>query len=793
MIKKKSTLMKRRKAAIIAVAIAIAVLAVALVFILDYVKTTTVTDPADGTNYYIRYKNDIYALYDTDRKTVMPTEEEYGYYETHAGTLIDVDAETGEYEIIAVVDTEGNEQVGFNQRLLMFPHIEKSNIRQLEVNNESGSFTFVRYNVETGKVDDSADFIIKGSPLTVYNQELFASLYVSAGYTLTTRKIQDPIKDENGEFSEYGLVAERRTRTVVDEDGNPIQLKDENGAFVYGESGYPLYESEEIDYVPAYYVLTDTSGNKYKVIIGDALVTGGGYYVQYVDMSGEEEVKRDAVYVLASDFGDSMLAAIEDYVTPQLTYPMAMNDYFDVEDFIIFNKNHAYVPGTSDDGEESDADNSNTENSEGEEEKEEDITTQKYLDPVVGFDYIDLTERENTIRSNEPYVFLSSFKLSGYQASNDKINACLQGLYDPAYVKVVKFDPSMEDFIKYKLAFEDGVDKDGKPEYTIYPEHIISYKFDTKDEDGNVNGTVYNFIYVSEVTEKGTRYAFTEVYDTKKDGSMGEILYDYKMIVEIEDHSLEFLNWDRYDWINSSYFNLGIAFCDKITISTPDYDAVFELDNSESDSVDSINSTLLKVIGSDSEGNEKTTFSQLKVVDESGNLWVITGTEIKCYNSEGTEYTKIKSAHYDYNVMKTQVRVFDGYIPAADGSRVYVDANQVRVVSDTETVYVRYDTNLFRKFYQTLLYASISDSYEMSAEDEAALIADESKLLLTMTVLNSEGEETVYKFYRLTSRKTYITINGNGGFYVISDRVEKIVSDCQKFFAGELIDATSKR
>ena len=143
--------------------------------------------------------------------------------------------------------------------------------------------------------------------------------------------------------------------------------------------------------------------------------------------------------------------------------------------------------------------------------------------------------------------------------------------------------------------------------------------------------------------------------------------------------------------------------------------------------------------------------------------------------------------------MKTQVRVFDGYIPAADGSRVYVDANQVRVVSDTETVYVRYDTNLFRKFYQTLLYASISDSYEMSAEDEAALIADESKLLLTMTVLNSEGEETVYKFYRLTSRKAYITINGNGGFYVISDRVEKIVSDCQKFFAGELIDATSKR
>ena len=751
MIKKRSTLARRRTIGIIVAAIIVAALAIALALVLDYVNGEPVEDPADGTVYYVREKDDVYALYDTDRKTVMPTEEQYGYYVTHAGTLVQVDSEKGEWEIKAVVDTEGNEQLGFNQRVLMFPHLQKTDILQLDVHNSEGDFTFVRLN-EKGKVDASGDFFIKGAEINTYDQEKFASLYVSAGYTLTTRKIKDPIKDSNGEFSEYGLVSEIREREVKDEKGN----------FVVNEAG-DGYVTETYEYEPAYYVLTDIKGNKHKVIIGDLMVNGGGYYVQYVniDSKGNEE-KRDAVYVLSADIGDTMLVAIEEFVTPQLTYPMTMNTYFDVEKFTIENRDHS-------------------------------ASGKDYLSPTVGFSYVDLTLRENTIKASQPYDFLEGFGLAGYTPDSNSIDACLQGIYDPAYVKVVKLSPSLEDFIKYGLAHESGTNENGDPIYKLLAEHRITFNYDVLDDAGNVAETLKHTIHITEPTATGSRYAFTEIVPIDENGNpKNSEAYNYNIIVEIEGHSLNFLSWDEYDWINPSYVNLNIAFCQKITLETSDYSATFELDNSAWDGTDSISSTHLVVTATDSNGNSTKTFAEMKVTDTDGNVWVITASEIKCYSSAGKEL-KIKTAAYEYNVMGTQVRVLNGAIPAADGSKVYVKANEIEVVTgEGSQKILRYDTNLFRSFYTTLLYASISDSYIMSVEEEAALIGNEENLLLTMTVTTTEGETKVYKFYRLTSRKAYITINGNGGFYVLTGRVEKIVSDAQRFFANELIDATAK-
>ena len=751
--KKRSTLAKRRITAIIVAAVAVAVLAVALALVLDYVNGEPVEDPADGTIYYVREKDDVYALYDTNRKTIMPTEEQYGYYITHAGTLVDVDEETGEWEIKAIVDTEGNEQLGFNQRVLMFPHLEKKDILQIDVHNSEGEFTFVRMN-EKGKVDASSDFVIADSPISNYDQEKFSSLHVSAGYTITTRKI-DPLRYENGDIClyEYGLLPETREREVMDENGN----------FVINDAG-DGYVMETYEYEPAYYVITELSGKKHKVIIGDLMVNGGGYYVQYVNVDDEgNEEKRDAVYVLSADIGDTMLVAIEEFVTPELTYPMSMNNYFDVQNFLVLSKNH---------------------DAKG----DEDI----YNDPTVGFSYVDLTERENTIKSSQPYVFLKGFGLDGYTPHSNNIDSCLQSIYDPAYVKVVKLSPTAEDFINYGFWFESGTNKHGDPVYDMLPEHVISFNFDVFDDNGELLETINHRIYITAPTETGSRYAFTELTPLEDGEIKDDNTYDYNMIIEIEGHSLAFLEWDQYDWINSSYVQLNISFCEKITIETSDYSATFELDNSKSDSSEGMNSSLLEVTGTDSNGNEKRTFSELRAYDEKGNLWVITATDIKCYNSAGTEL-KISSAYYDHNVMDTQARVIEGAISCADGSKIEVTANEIiiKTAEGTKTI-VRYDTNLFREFYKTLIGSTISDSYIMSEEKEAALIENEDNLLLTMTITDSEGETKVYKFYKLTSRKAYITINGNGGFYVLTGRVEKYVTDAQKFFANELFDSSAK-
>ena len=138
--------------------------------------------------------------------------------------------------------------------------------------------------------------------------------------------------------------------------------------------------------------------------------------------------------------------------------------------------------------------------------------------------------------------------------------------------------------------------------------------------------------------------------------------------------------------------------------------------------------------------------------------------------------------------------VIPKHIPCYDGSRVDVYANEV-VVTDpagNKTTYVRYATDLFRRFHSSLIISGVEDAYVMSAEEEAALIADPEKLIMTITITDIDDNEKVYKFYSLTSRKAYITVNGTGGFYVLTNKVNKYANDAQRFFALELIDEAAK-
>ncbi len=771
----KKTLMRRRVTAIIAAAIAVAVLAVALALIINnVVNVTPVTDKADGTVYYIIKRDGVYALYDTDKKTLMPRDSQYQYYEGRSGTLFDIDAETGECEQIVLATLMDGSNESFDDgypRLLIFPHVEKENILKIEVQNSHGSFVFKRVNEETLEEDPKGSFIIEGSPFTSYDQDLFASLYVSAGYALTSRKINDPIKDpETGDFREYGLVPEVR-RKVDPETGEYVKVKND----VDPETGEPFanedapYEYEE--YTPSYYVLTDTSGKRYKLIIGDKLVTGGGYYAQYVDVDANgNETKRDAVYVLATTIEDTLLAPVEDLVTPEITYPMTANNYFDVENFILMSKNK-----------------------------------ENTYDAVVAFTYEDMSIRENTIKSSEPYYFLSGYGLAGFKASADNIEVCLRGLYSPAYVEVTKLAPSMDDLVKYGIAVS-AVDENGKTTYEMLPEHTISFNFDILDESGKKESTINNIIYISALYEDGNRYVYSEIYKTDENGTP---MLDHKdglvrscnMIVEIEGHSLEFLNWDRYDWINANYVSLNIAFCDEIILDAPNYKAVFDLTNPKDPSTEAISSSLLTVHATDSTGKEVNTFAPRSYVDVNGNVWVVSVSDVKCYSSTGEELTiSSSSAYYSHNVMGKQVRVLNGAIECADGRRVYVSADEVKEMGAETVIYTRYDTNLFRQFYTTLICATISDSYEMTPEEEAAVVTEQNRML-TLTVKNTEGTTYVYSFYNLTSRKAYITVTvttadgvteTNGGFYVLSTRVEKFISDAQRFFALEMIDPTAK-
>ena len=732
--KARASLARKRTYAIIAFALAVVILLGAYLVITPFLKPTLSYLDNDGNGYYIRYKNGAYAMYTTDGE-LLPTESEYGYYVTKLGTLIELDPETGATKGVVIVDDlvegETSETVtSTDVRVLMFPHITQKNILKLEVHNSSGSYVIERID-RNGELAAGGDLVLRDAPYATFNSEIIPALYSAAGYTISTQKLKAPIKDANGEYSEYGLVSEMR----VDDEGNEY-----------------LYE-------PAYFVITDLSGKSHKVILGDMLLAGTGYYAQYVEIGdNKKETKRDAVYVLNPSTTVALYSEIETLIKPLLTYPMTINNYFDVENFLVAKKQ---------DGE--------------------------YKETVI-FDYVDLSLRENTVNALFPYLL--GDELNGYHPSSEVIDEVLGTMYEPTIIgveKVVKNDSRYYKTLSEYGFYREFTNEAGELDYTLDADYIISFDFDVTDENGKKQGVVNNFILICGPNENGNYYTYTTLNEVKGSDENRELipLYSYDTILEIDGNEFSFVEYDKYKWISRYYFELNIAFCDSIKIETPEYSASFELDNKMSD-VSTSKSDLLSIIATDSLGNAKTTFGGLVFRDYAGYDWTINATSVVVKKDGKTQ--SIPSSYYAYNAMGVQALCFEGHIKMSDGSKVYVYADNVKInrPDGSTEIFVRYDTDNFRKYYQTFLNATIIDSYELDDEKEAALIADPDKYLMTLTLKDCEGTETVFRFYSLTARKAYITVNGNGGFYVSPARIEKFVSDAQRFFADQIITPTSK-
>ncbi len=601
---------KVQKKVIITLAVMTVVLGVVLGVVKHIVGITTYED-VDGTKYKIKKKDGIYVICDTDGYTLDLTTD--GYYITDASTLLDVDQETGEVTEYAIVDTEGNEVVGSNRRILIFPHTAKASIDSITVNNDHGTYTFYR--------DSNNDFQIKGYEGTAYNPELFSSLVVSTGYTLSMQKLAEPRKDENGQFSEYGLVPEER----VDEEGNTYT------------------------YQPVTYTLTDISGNKYKMIIGDPIVSGAGYYAQYEG--------RNAVYILSNELAKTLLEPIETLVNPMIVYPMTLTTYFDVDNFTLMTYDYEGAAAAGIDLSKEDMT------------PEEEKASEEFVKILTSFQYIDLTERENTERSSIPYIMSPLSGLSEYDAHSINIDQCLQSFYETTFVGVKKLGLTEKAMRDYDL--ED-------PRYVIY----LDFQ------------NVEHWIYISDMTEQGTYYVACDIFN---------------MVVEIDRAYLSFLNWTEFDWVESTLLQLNLAFVDHIDIDSPNYDVTFTMDNSASDQSSTVSSSDI-VITANTNGSSK--------------------------------------------------------------------------VVDTDT---------FRDFYKTILYASMEGLCELSEEEMAELRAKpDAEADLVMTIKSLSGREIVYRFYQYTERKAYMTINGQGVFYILNDRVQKLITDAGKAVEGIEIEATSK-
>ena len=84
----------------------------------------------------------------------------------------------------------------------------------------------------------------------------------------------------------------------------------------------------------------------------------------------------------------------------------------------------------------------------------------------------------------------------------------------------------------------------------------------------------------------------------------------------------------------------------------------------------------------------------------------------------------------------------------------------------------------FKKLYIKLLSLSLEDYTESDSTDE---------WIMTFKVKTRGGVEYEYSFYSYSTRRCYYTVNGKGEFYVLRDRVEKILSDTELIMSGGVI------
>ena len=98
----------------------------------------------------------------------------------------------------------------------------------------------------------------------------------------------------------------------------------------------------------------------------------------------------------------------------------------------------------------------------------------------------------------------------------------------------------------------------------------------------------------------------------------------------------------------------------------------------------------------------------------------------------------------------------------------------------------------FRMFYRTLISVEMIDYTPLSEAERKELTSDEANRLYWFSYKTLGGSETKVEFWPYSTRRCLVTINGEGEFYVLIDRVEKLISDIQKLISGETIDSFAK-
>ncbi len=779
--KKKRSIMQKQKIAAFALAICILFLGVAIAvanhFVgIYYIRDEYVKDnQKQSDRYTVKRENGAYKMFNRDGKLMelvpehsFESSSENTWYNVYiaenSGNQYLINSATGEYELYAVVDCDDGEVLGGtakDRRVMIFPRVSESETYSIRVSNQYGSYELYRQNeLETDSSKDNkytTTVKIRGTEATetTYDSALFSSLCVSCGYPLSLKKLDfnDPeTPRDNGQvrYSDYGLE----------------NIYDENGNLTYAPAVYTIVKGEyDADGYcsPAVETTVDANGNQverqveYTVKIGYPILSGDGYYAQ---MEG-----RDTVYILGKEIENTVLKSVEALVLPMVVYPMKANTYIMIQDFVL---KAPYVNNGS---------SSSDENA----------------DVIASFSYVDVSQRNGSILTLEPYKNLLTF-MDGYKLDADRVNKVMELLYTMEFLGCKKLNPGPQDLIEYDL---------GENFYRL------SFRYDPKIDEGGSDEKDHkkNDLLISQRTEQGTYYIYSELYD---------------MIVEVDESYLSFLNWETKDWYNSSFFQNDISYMKEMSFTLDGVTYDFLLDNSLSyayyDKGDGTGERINLSEGTLAKRGDTYWYTVTKTNREyrvyhmdlvNGKTYLDTDSGKRFYIGEGNVLVEITSTHTNLQILLKKGEEYEpvDYKINVKEALGYSDIIQDKTYTAAEN---------FRRLYKMLLYYSLEGDADLTEfePDLKSYITQETPVaeiryslediasMLNPDVFEENHKrDVVIRFYEYpdNEQRLLLTIetlengaepnpaNGQGRFFVHSEMLSRFAEGLEMFLSEQLL------
>lgn len=632
-------------------------------------------------------------------------------------------------------DLDGD-TVSSTGRPFIYPNITRSDIKDLTVTNGTGTFRIYR--------TDSGSYVFENAELCNYDQELFSSLIVNCTYMLSMGKITD-VKA----LSDYGLGGDEGTSATI--------------------------------------VINTTKGDYHKILIGDALPSGGGYYAKYYN--------KPFVYVLDGGYSGDVLQPVTTFLTANLGYTIGnTNDIYNISDLLISyadTETNVYICKKTDIRMSSNFKSAKSDQTVPEIIHNKDKFTGTYSDwtkdaAFVGFIPTDSNNIELELQPTNYAVNTNEYAVKFGLVRDSEKNADTPysitfSVYDSDddgngkwvdVATVSTFDQGDKSYKYYTVEFkyEKPVKRlrlsinASKTAYTVIDE--VTAFADGKDAIPNESvGGVWKILSPDSFIPYGYNYASPDT------SSFSDIIYGVATLTgdEVVEYNI-YHNGDE-SFTDQDFNDL----LDKYGLLNPAITLTFQYD---------IYRSFIFTSPLDVENNCYYAYAYITFTDEEGHSQYVSTNIIAKINYDTAYYLSWEPSELlERACFSMYIDKIDTIEMSFDGKDYLFDLQDTDGNGKLDTVAYNggfVDTNNFRYVYVSVLNCSRAGLYTPAPGD----ISDEN-LLFTFK-MHSDLKDTEIKFYRVSSTKVIYCTNGQDSeFYVLYSDVSTVMSNVIKLINGE--------